>query len=97
MIRGRALLTIGSQVIEADGEALTPHTTNAIDMLAGQRYSVIVGINIFTAVRLSQNLKVTANQPVSNYWFNAPFVGGNPANNLHRKYPENSPFLHGSD
>ncbi|KAJ7850270.1 Cu-oxidase-domain-containing protein [Mycena olivaceomarginata] len=51
---------------------LTPHTTNAIDMLAGQRYSVIV----------------TANQPVSNYWINAPFVGGNPANNLNRKYPE---------
>jgi iron transport multicopper oxidase len=63
-------------------------------MLAGQRYSVIVGINIFTAVRLSQNLQVTANQPVSNYWINAPFVGGNPANNLNRKYPENSPFLH---
>ncbi|KAJ7127291.1 Cu-oxidase-domain-containing protein [Mycena crocata] len=54
--------------IEADGEALTPHTTNAIDLLAGQRYSVVV----------------TANQPVANYWINAPFVGGNPANNLNQ-------------
>jgi hypothetical protein len=97
MIRGRALLTIDSQVIEADGEALTPHITNAIDMLAGQRYSVIVGINIFIAMRLSQNLQVNANQTVSNYWINAPFVGGNPANNLNRKYLENSPLLHGSD
>ncbi|KAJ6480709.1 Cu-oxidase-domain-containing protein [Mycena vitilis] len=55
-------------VIEADGEPLTPHTVNAIDLLAGQRYSVVVN----------------ANQTVSNYWINAPFVGGNAANNLNQ-------------
>jgi len=37
-------------------------------MLAGQRYSVVL----------------TANQPVANYWINAPFVGGAPERNLHQ-------------
>ncbi|KAJ7581502.1 Cu-oxidase-domain-containing protein [Mycena floridula] len=48
------------KIIEADGEPLTPHVVNAIDLLAGQRYSVVL----------------TANQPVANYWISTPFVGG---------------------
>jgi len=55
-------------IIEADGVATVPHTVNKLDLLAGQRYSVVL----------------TANQAVGNYWINAPFVGGNPANNLHQ-------------
>ncbi|KAF5346493.1 hypothetical protein D9756_010060 [Leucocoprinus leucothites] len=52
-------------VIEADGEATQPLTVQKIEIFAGQRYSVIL----------------EANQPVGNYWFNAPFVGGSPARN----------------
>nr|BAE53770.1 hypothetical protein [Termitomyces sp. NS/Mg] len=52
-------------IIEADGTTTVPHTVNQIIMLAGQRYSVVL----------------EANQPVANYWINAPFVGGNPAVN----------------
>ncbi|KAG6849785.1 hypothetical protein H0H93_005171 [Arthromyces matolae] len=55
-------------IIEADGEATVPHTVDKIDFLAGQRYSVVI----------------TANQPVANYWLNAPFTGGSPARNLHQ-------------
>jgi iron transport multicopper oxidase len=55
-------------IIEADGVATTPMVVNQIDMLAGQRYSVVL----------------SANQPVSNYWINAPFVGGTPSRNLHQ-------------
>ncbi|KAJ7685843.1 Cupredoxin [Mycena rosella] len=55
-------------IIEADGGNLVPHTVNALDMLAGQRYSVVV----------------TANQPVANYWIQTPFVGGSAANNLNQ-------------
>jgi iron transport multicopper oxidase len=47
-------------IIEADGLELVPHTVNALDMLAGQRYSVVL----------------TANQAVDNYWIQTPFVGG---------------------
>jgi iron transport multicopper oxidase len=54
--------------IEADGQALIPKTVSIIQMLAGQRYSVVVN----------------ANQPIGNYWLNAPFTGGSPANNLHQ-------------
>ncbi|KAG6897166.1 hypothetical protein C0992_003672 [Termitomyces sp. T32_za158] len=52
-------------IIETDGTPTTPMTVNEIQMLAGQRYSVVLN----------------ANQPVANYWINAPFVGGNPAVN----------------
>lgn len=55
-------------VIAADGIATRPLTVKKMEMLAGQRYDVVVN----------------ANQRVGNYWFNAPFVGGNPANNLHQ-------------
>ncbi|KAJ7686168.1 Cu-oxidase-domain-containing protein [Mycena rosella] len=55
-------------IIEADGEALVPHVVNALDMLAGQRYSVVL----------------TANQPIANYWIQTPFVGGAPARNLNQ-------------
>ncbi|KAG6901796.1 hypothetical protein C0995_007822 [Termitomyces sp. Mi166 len=55
-------------IIEADGVATVPHTVDKIDLLAGQRYSVVI----------------TADQPVANYWLNAPFVGGAPARNLHQ-------------
>ncbi|KAF5331305.1 hypothetical protein D9758_015798 [Tetrapyrgos nigripes] len=52
-------------VIAADGVPTEPHVVNTIEMLAGQRYDVIV----------------TADQPVGNYWFNAPYVGGSAARN----------------
>ncbi|KXN92680.1 Laccase-2 [Leucoagaricus sp. SymC.cos] len=52
-------------IIEADGELTEPLTVQKIEMFAGQRYSVIL----------------EANQPVDNYWFNAPFVGGLPTRN----------------
>jgi iron transport multicopper oxidase len=55
-------------IIEADGVATQPHTVDVIEMLAGQRYSVVL----------------TANQPRANYWLNAPFVGGVPARNPHQ-------------
>ncbi|KAJ6480929.1 Cu-oxidase-domain-containing protein [Mycena sanguinolenta] len=53
-------------VIETDGTATQPMETNIVDILAGQRYSVVV----------------TANQPIGNYWINAVLGGGNPARNL---------------
>ncbi|KAG6847871.1 hypothetical protein H0H93_005319 [Arthromyces matolae] len=52
-------------IIEADGEAVTPMTVDQMDLLAGQRYSVVL----------------TANQPVANYWINAPYVGGTASRN----------------
>ncbi|KAJ3785065.1 Cu-oxidase-domain-containing protein [Lentinula aff. detonsa] len=55
-------------VIETDGTPTTPMTVNEIEMLAGQRYSVVL----------------EANQPVDNYWINAPYTGGSPANNLNQ-------------
>ncbi|KAJ4474859.1 Cu-oxidase-domain-containing protein [Lentinula aciculospora] len=55
-------------IIETDGTATSPMTVNSIDMLAGQRHSVVV----------------EANQPVANYWINAPYVGGSPARNLNQ-------------
>jgi iron transport multicopper oxidase len=55
-------------IIEADGVATVPHTVDIIEMLAGMRYSVIL----------------TTNQPIDNYWINAPFVGGSPLNNLNQ-------------
>ncbi|KIK71527.1 hypothetical protein GYMLUDRAFT_254725 [Collybiopsis luxurians FD-317 M1] len=55
-------------IIETDGSATSPMTVNSIDMLAGQRYSVVLA----------------ANQPVDNYWINAPFVGGDPSRNLNQ-------------
>ncbi|KAF8890405.1 Cupredoxin [Infundibulicybe gibba] len=55
-------------IIEADGVATTPMVVNQIEMLAGQRYSVVLN----------------ATQPVDNYWINAPFVGGDPTRNLHQ-------------
>ncbi|TFK32648.1 Cu-oxidase-domain-containing protein [Crucibulum laeve] len=55
-------------IIETDGVATQPHTVDTIEMLAGQRYSVVLN----------------ANQPVDNYWINAPFVGGSPARNLNQ-------------
>lgn len=55
-------------IIEADGVSTVPHTVDKIDMLAGHRYSVVI----------------QANQPVANYWINAPFVGGLPSRNLHQ-------------
>ncbi|KAG6909048.1 hypothetical protein DXG01_002200 [Tephrocybe rancida] len=61
-------LSFCAAVIEADGVATEAHTVDLIEMLAGQRYSVVLN----------------ANQPVANYWINAPFVGGSPARNLHQ-------------
>ncbi|KAF5392985.1 hypothetical protein D9757_001165 [Collybiopsis confluens] len=55
-------------IIETDGVSTVPHTVDLIEVLAGQRYSVVVA----------------ADQAVDNYWFNAPFVGGSPARNLHQ-------------
>ncbi|KAG6903789.1 hypothetical protein DXG01_014864, partial [Tephrocybe rancida] len=55
-------------IIEADGVATTPMDVNEIEILAGQRYSVVLN----------------ANQPVANYWINAPFVGGDPTRNLNQ-------------
>ncbi|KAF5334172.1 hypothetical protein D9758_014822 [Tetrapyrgos nigripes] len=55
-------------IIETDGVATVPLTVNQVEMLAGQRYSVVL----------------EANQPVDNYWFNAPFVGGDPTRNLNQ-------------
>nr|AGO04563.1 laccase 8 [Lentinula edodes] len=55
-------------VIETDGTPTTPMTVNEIQMLAGQRYSVVL----------------EANQPVDNYWINAPYTGGSPAVNLNQ-------------
>ncbi|KAG6852441.1 hypothetical protein C0991_011930 [Blastosporella zonata] len=55
-------------IIEADGVATTPMVVNQIDVLAGQRYSLVL----------------TADQPVANYWINAPFVGGTPSRNLNQ-------------
>ncbi|KAI0030477.1 Cu-oxidase-domain-containing protein [Vararia minispora EC-137] len=55
-------------IIEADGELVKPFTTDELLILAGQRYSIVLN----------------ANQKIANYWFNAPFVGGVPARNLHQ-------------
>ncbi|PFH47104.1 multicopper oxidase [Amanita thiersii Skay4041] len=55
-------------VIEADGVETQPLEIDSMQMLAGQRYSVVV----------------KADQPVANYWINAPFTGGNPAVNPHQ-------------
>ncbi|KAL0066669.1 hypothetical protein AAF712_006272 [Marasmius tenuissimus] len=52
-------------IIEADGENTQPLTGNITPLLAGQRISAVV----------------EANQPVGNYWINAPFSGGNVATN----------------
>ncbi|KAJ7607045.1 Cu-oxidase-domain-containing protein [Roridomyces roridus] len=53
-------------IIEADGTETVPMEVNLIDIMPGQRYSVIV----------------TANQAVGNYWINAFPDGGNLAFNL---------------
>ncbi|KAF9446796.1 multicopper oxidase [Macrolepiota fuliginosa MF-IS2] len=55
-------------VIAADGVETVAHTVNEIQMFAGQRYDVVLH----------------ANQPVGNYWINAPFVGGDPTRNLNQ-------------
>ncbi|KAF5386387.1 hypothetical protein D9757_006713 [Collybiopsis confluens] len=55
-------------IIETDGSATSPMTVNQLDLLAGQRHSVVLA----------------ANQPVANYWINAPFVGGDPTRNLNQ-------------
>ncbi|KAF5386381.1 hypothetical protein D9757_006715 [Collybiopsis confluens] len=55
-------------IIETDGTSTAPMTVNQLDLLAGQRHSVVLA----------------ANQPVANYWINAPFVGGSPARNLNQ-------------
>ncbi|KAL9711773.1 hypothetical protein Ac2012v2_004845 [Leucoagaricus gongylophorus] len=55
-------------VIAADGINTQPQIVKSAEMLAGQRYDVVV----------------KADQPVDNYWFNAPFVGGNPTRNLNQ-------------
>ncbi|KAG6877681.1 hypothetical protein C0993_005101 [Termitomyces sp. T159_Od127] len=55
-------------IIETDGTPTSPMIVNEIQMLAGQRYSVVL----------------EANQPVANYWINAPFVGGDPSRNLNQ-------------
>ncbi|KAF5375692.1 hypothetical protein D9615_009386 [Tricholomella constricta] len=55
-------------IIETNGVSTVPHTVDIVEMLAGQRYSVVIN----------------ANQPVANYWINAPFVGGLPSRNLHQ-------------
>ncbi|EIM91817.1 Cu-oxidase-domain-containing protein [Stereum hirsutum FP-91666 SS1] len=55
-------------IVEADGVATQPLVVDEIEILAGQRYSVILN----------------ADQPVDNYWINAPFVGGDPTRNLNQ-------------
>ncbi|KAJ6485209.1 Cu-oxidase-domain-containing protein [Mycena vulgaris] len=56
------------KIIEVEGTNVVPHTVSALDMLAGQRYSVVL----------------TADQPIANYWMNVPFVGGAATRNLNR-------------
>ncbi|KAK7464894.1 hypothetical protein VKT23_006103 [Stygiomarasmius scandens] len=61
----RSVFTVGFDnhnmtVIAADGQETEPHVVDSIEMLAGQRYDVVV----------------TADQPIANYWLNAPYVGG---------------------
>ncbi|THU90061.1 hypothetical protein K435DRAFT_802263 [Dendrothele bispora CBS 962.96] len=51
-------------IIAVDGESIEPHFVSSIEMLAGQRYDVVV----------------TADQEFGNYWFNVPYVGGSPVN-----------------
>jgi len=68
-VRGEFTFSIDNHtltVIEADGVSVEPIVVNKIDILAGQRYSIIVN----------------ANQTVGNYWINAPYAGGSAANNL---------------
>ncbi|TFK35101.1 Cu-oxidase-domain-containing protein [Crucibulum laeve] len=55
-------------IIEADGVSTQPMTINELEILAGQRYSVVL----------------TADQKVDNYWINAPYVGGTPSRNLNQ-------------
>ncbi|KAL0948960.1 hypothetical protein HGRIS_009063 [Hohenbuehelia grisea] len=55
-------------IIEADGIAVQPLAVSQLEILAGQRYSVVL----------------EANQPVDNYWLNAPYVGGSPDRNLNQ-------------
>lgn len=55
-------------IIAADGQPVQPLNVDQIEILAGQRYDVVV----------------TADQPVDNYWINAPFVGGDPTRNLNQ-------------
>ncbi|KAK7464911.1 hypothetical protein VKT23_006119 [Stygiomarasmius scandens] len=52
-------------IIAVDGVATQPHVVGSIEMLAGQRYDVVVA----------------ADQEIGSYWFNAPYVGGSPARN----------------
>jgi iron transport multicopper oxidase len=52
-------------IIETDGVSTTPLLVNTVPILAGQRYSLVL----------------EANQPVDNYWINAPFAGGAAARN----------------
>ncbi|KAJ7029887.1 Cu-oxidase-domain-containing protein [Mycena alexandri] len=52
-------------VIETDGTPTSPLEVNVLDVLVGQRYSVVV----------------TADQPIGNYWINSILGGGNPAHN----------------
>ena len=53
------------QVIEVDGVSHEPLTGDFVDILAGQRYSVII----------------TADQPVDNYWITAPATVRTSSNN----------------
>ncbi|KAF7300190.1 Laccase 2 [Mycena kentingensis (nom. inval.)] len=52
-------------VIGVDGFPIEPWVSNSFNMLAGQRYDVVV----------------TADQPVGNYWINTFLGGGDPARN----------------
>ncbi|KAJ7185038.1 Cu-oxidase-domain-containing protein [Mycena filopes] len=52
-------------VIETDGTPTAPLDVNVLDVLVGQRYSVVVH----------------ANQTIDNYWINSILGGGNPAHN----------------
>ncbi|KAJ7625688.1 Cu-oxidase-domain-containing protein [Roridomyces roridus] len=53
-------------IIEADGLPTQPHEVNVLDIMPGQRYSIVV----------------TADQPADNYWINTILHGGNAAFNL---------------
>jgi len=67
-VRGEFTMSVDQHnltIIEVDGVPVTPHTVASLDILAGQRYSVIL----------------EANQPVGNYWINLPYVGGSAAAN----------------
>ncbi|KAG6827450.1 hypothetical protein H0H92_011718 [Tricholoma furcatifolium] len=62
------------------------------EVVSGKRYRLRIinqsARNVFTVSidnhPLILHWQITADQPVANYWLNAPFTGGSPAKNLHQ-------------